>query len=774
MTNYLKMALLVLVYCFCFYSNLALADTTNGDGSYTTDPITSNPEDGIITSQCQPGQTSAMQINNTEIMFGQCYDTFALSYTINNMLQQEGISVDKVHYSWKYLNGCYNTTDPETGHAKDWCTDNIGNRVDLKTGEILDTEYAEQFDYITVTVEITNAAGEVIETRVYDYDTWYDWQKPNSYSENEEFDAETGAYFQVEEDFIQLYDHTTGVGSIYTPDSLGSANFRVATKDGAAWEGHYGPVFRDGQIWFTYRANPCAQTALYDPSCDGYSEAYATAEYDNNCSADALYDPGCPGYQEAYNQQQYDNACAADATYDAGCPGYDTAYYDQQCEANPLYDSGCSGYDNAHFTQQCEADPLYDSSCNGYENAYYNQQCSADPLYDSGCPGYDTAYYNYQCNADSLYDSSCAGYDTAYYNYQCNADPLYDSGCAGYDTAYMSQQCSANALYDSTCPGYDTAYYNYQCSADPLYDSACDGHFNAQCDANALYNAQCIGYETAYFNQQCSYNPQYDTQCSGYVAPVVADVTTIEEIIAAPLPQAFIILPQPSAPEPAPVEIISVVEVEIEIIPELVEVIEAQVEAEIAAEIEAELEPVEETIEEAIEEVTEEATDETNNEQEEPSGDVEQSVDSDGPDEETTEPSDQGDGDEANEDTTEATAETKPVVKKPLTEKQKKAAKERKMRSIIKNRLSKLADTMSKASTLADQRALQAQINALINYVPGFLAYGKLSVPGVDFYQPESIYLNKRVPENNRGLLNGLASQILHEKMVDEQYKDMD
>ena len=96
------------------------------------------------------------------------------------------------------------------------------------------------------------------------------------------------------------------------------------------------------------------------------------------------------------------------------------------------------------------------------------------------------------------------------------------------------------------------------------------------------------------------------------------------------------------------------------------------------------------------------------------------------------------------------------------------------MRKIIKDKLSKLADIMSEAATLEQQTALQAQITALINYVPGFLQYGKLRVPGVDFYEPEDIYKDKKVPENNRGLLNGLASQILHEKMVDEQYKGMD
>ena len=39
------------------------------------------------------------------------------------------------------------------------------------------------------------------------------------------------------------------------------------------------------------------------------------------------------------------------------------------------------------------------------------------------------------------------------------------------------------------------------------------------------------------------------------------------------------------------------------------------------------------------------------------------------------------------------------------------------------------------------------------------------------FYEYEDIYTNKKIPENQRGLLNGLASQILHEKMVDMQWQ---
>ena len=107
-----------------------------------------------------------------------------------------------------------------------------------------------------------------------------------------------------------------------------------------------------------------------------------------------------------------------------------------------------------------------------------------------------------------------------------------------------------------------------------------------------------------------------------------------------------------------------------------------------------------------------------------------------------------------------------------MTKEEKEKAKLKKMKEIIKEKLKKLADFMGKAVDLEQQQALQAQIAALINYVPGFNKYGEYYIPGTYFYPDEEIYPNKRIPENNRGLRNGLANEILHEKMVDEQYKE--
>ena len=96
------------------------------------------------------------------------------------------------------------------------------------------------------------------------------------------------------------------------------------------------------------------------------------------------------------------------------------------------------------------------------------------------------------------------------------------------------------------------------------------------------------------------------------------------------------------------------------------------------------------------------------------------------------------------------------------------------MKKIIKDKLKKLAVMMGEAQSLKEQAALQQLIAALINYVPGFNEYGKYNIPGINFYQPEAIYEDKKIPENQRGLLNGLASELKHKKMVDMQYEGME
>lgn len=750
--------MLVLVFCCFCYSN-SFADTT------TTNPTELDLSDGTITNPyggC-PSGTTAAQVNTSNwgtetVRFGECVNTFAISMAINQALSQSGISVDKVHYRWKYIM-CFNTPSNDGNH---FCSNSISNRVNTTTGEVTDDRY---FDQLAVTVEVTDAAGNVVKTETWTMDKWYDWNNTNAHSTNEI--NENGIRWQIHEDNIELYNHLDKIGTIYTPNQLGDVRFRVVGNDGGNWDGYYGPVVRDIESWFTYRTNPCNDTALYDPSCPGYSEAYAQYEYDQNCAANALYDSGCPGYAQAF----------------------------------------------------------------------YNAQCAANPLYDSGCAGYATAYYNQQCSLDALYDEGCPGYAEAYLTQQCDLDPLYDSSCDGYAEAYLTQQCTLNPLYDSSCDGYAAAYLAQQCALDATYDSSCDGFLEAKCEANALYSVQCSGYAEAYFNQQCLLNPQYDPDCNGYIAPVtpsdpgtVDDGTgtgdaVVDDILETPDLPIIVI---PTAPEPEPEIELPEIEIdtgvgtnntnttpEIEIpdididIPEVnIESIEAEVENEIEQELEIEPEietepetnnneptteenTTEETTEEntveeeTVEEETveEETTEEESTEEEstEEESTEEESTEEESTDEadekEESEESEEKESEEKEESENEevvAKKDTKNKKVKKLSAKEKAAAKKKKMKEIIKEKLKQLAVLMGEAESLKEQAALQQLIAALINYVPGFNEYGKYNIPGINFYQPEAIYEDKKIPENQRGLLNGLASELKHKKMVDMQYEGME
>ena len=750
--------------CICFFfSSIVYADTPAPSYPTTTTKTTIDLDDGTITSPsggCPSGTSTAYVYGSgSTIRFGECINTFAVTYAINQALQGSGVSIDKAHYQWKYIH-CFNAPNR-------FCSQNIEDRVNTNTGAITNDTY---WDELVVVVEVTDSSGNVVETKTWTMDTWYDWTSTNSHSSNE---VQVGStVWQIHEDNIDIYNHTTNAGTIRTPNSVGDIRFRITGYDKGNWDGYYGPIIKDMKTWFTYRANPCNDTALYDPSC--------------------------PGYAAAYVQYEYDTACTASALYDSGCPGYATAYYNQQCTASALYDSGCSGYAEAYYTQQCTASALYDSGCTGYASAYYDQQCGISALYDSGCTGYAAAYYTYQCTASAL----------------------YDSGCTGYEAAYLTQQCDINTLYNSACTGYAAAYLTQQCTANPLYDSTCDGYFLAQCDANTLYDFTCTGYSEAYFDQQCLYNPQYDSLCQGYQAPVV-DVpdagsvgipstgdSVIDDIIALPparMPDV-IILPQPAAPEPEPVAVVviptnvpvidapviqQVVILETDNAPEVQQIeaqVEAQIEAELSIEVEVEVdievvedepmveepitedEPVEEVIVETEpedEETTEEVVEEEVVEEEVVEEEV---VEEEVVEEEVVE-------DEVIEDeVVEEVAVVKKTVtkKKVMSKKEKQKAKEKKMKEIITDKLKKLAIAVGKAESLKDQQALQQLIAVLINYVPGFDSYGQMMIPGVDFYQSESIYKDKKIPENQRGLLNGLASELLHKKMVDMQYEGMD
>ena len=343
-----------LYFCWSLPSNATTESITVDSGVTTTIPEIADLSDGTITNGTCVGGSSHLNLltssseawsGSPTLQWGACSDTFAMTMAINEVLSNAGtgISLDKIHYRWKWINGCFNITKANGDQV--WCSTDIENRLDENmkpTGE-----YADQFDALNIVIEITDSNGTIIETKTYDYDTWYHWSESNSHSTNETTDGE-GAVWQITEDHIELFNHITGTGTIYTPNQLGNISFVANAQDNGQWEGYYGPVARDGEMWFTYRNNPCDLDTLYNPSCSGYAQAYAAHLYDQSCIADSLYDIGCPNYATAYQDQQ----CKINPLYSVQCPNYQTAYFNQQCDLDPQYDIGCPNYSVPTVTEE--------------------------------------------------------------------------------------------------------------------------------------------------------------------------------------------------------------------------------------------------------------------------------------------------------------------------------------------------------------------------------------------------------------------------------------
>ena len=644
--------MVLLVY---FYSYCSISQTT-------TEWDYANPNNATQTTGSCPAGTVPAHLSTwggsdtTAIAFGGCHDLFAISFAINQALSNAGtgISVDAVEYTWKWINGCYNIT--KTDGTTEWCTGNIDDRLDdnfKPTGE-----YADQFDTLVVTVQIKDSNGNIIQEKVYDYDTWYHWSQANTHSTSEV--NENGTIWQLEQDSITLFNHNNMSGTIYGLDQLSTFHVKVEGKDGGYWSGYYGPVIKDGGARFTYRPNPCLSNALYDASCPGYAEAYALQ------------------------------------------------LYNQQCQANPLFDSLCPGYDTAYFNQQCSLDPLYNQGCTGYAVAYFNQQCSIDPLYNSECNGYATAYLNQQCTLDVLYDT------------QCN----------GYDEAYLTLQCSLNTLYDETCPGYEFAYFNNQCSINPQYAIDCPGYIEPK--------------------------EEIDSPIEALEAPTIIALST--PVILMPIEPVIDILPN------VEVEIIEIpepVQEEIEI--NIIEEIETEIEQEIIEDVESNTEETKETEDQNIESVSEDNTEES----EDIISEVPDEIDEE--EQEEVQESDSSDEVElaGGTDTESSDKETRNA--KDNNTGSKKLTKKEKIKKILENKLKSLADDMGKAASLEQQKQIQQQVLALINYNPDFKTYGT-TIPG-GYYPDTDFYKTKQLADSKRGLRMGLANQVLHNKMVDMQWQ---
>ena len=428
----------------------------------------------------------------------------------------------------------------------------------------------------------------------------------------------------------------------------------------------------------------------------------------------------------------------------------------------------------------CEVDSTASYVClyyaEGYAEAVYAAGCAASALYDSGCTGYAAAYLAQQCGISSLYDPSCSGYETAYIDNQCTLDPLYSVSCAGYSAAAAEEE--AEEAYEED--EYEDDWEEYATfEPETPFETYDDFEIFDFSDFSMPSDTTDSGFEPEFEDFETSFEEVF-AELEVEMMEVFEDFSmdmfeeTFEEIdFELPEMEEMEEMPEmPEMPEPELEEEVPDETTTEEPMEEPEETVE-----ESTQEPEAESEPEEETMEE---EVLEDEQDEE--QEEEPEAEEESSTDEESdeePEEEIEEESEEKSEEEVSEDgpsSDEDSGDEKEVmvaeaeVKEP-TAKEKKKSKEKKMREIITAKLNSLAKEMGEAASLDAQKEIQSYILALLNFNLGFNSYNSSMVDGL-FYVDRDIYKDKKIPENQRGLRNGLANEILHNKLVDIQYEE--
>ena len=99
--------------------------------------------------------------------------------------------------------------------------------------------------------------------------------------------------------------------------------------------------------------------------------------------------------------------------------------------------------------------------------------------------------------------------------------------------------------------------------------------------------------------------------------------------------------------------------------------------------------------------------------------------------------------------------------------KQSPSQKRAKVKALLVQKAKDLANDLAKAQTLEEQQRIQNEIFAIQNFNYEFKGYS------IGLGYDEAIIPDAPSPAtgNRRGLLNGLAQQILHQQMVDMQWE---
>lgn len=656
------------------------------------------------------GNVPGYNASTNTIMFGYNQASVAQTFAINQALNLSGagVQVGGYNYSWQYLN------DGNTGGT------------------------------LSSTVKLTSSTGSTLESYNYNMNTVADGWRTMSGTQN----------------FNQQY----GLADV------GNLSVSFTGKDARWWAGLYGPQVKDVNLSLNYTVDPCVSNPLYSPSCANFNQVltsqtilgnqYGVQSYAIN-QALALSGSGVQINGFKYG---YDMYVGGDWCYFGFIVCLDTRPSSMAVDVNVTSSVGTSLYSATHeHTQQntfgsysytyvfpkkqplesmgnfelsarqfgtgamysswskwlytpdpCVVDPLSSSSCSGYTAAYKTQQCSINPMYAMDCPGYQQAYQQQQCSLNSLYSPSCVGYAQAYHDQQCSISSLYATDCVGYQQAYHDQQCSISALYASDCTGYAAAYKTQQCTISALYATDCPGYdqayLNSQCIKDSLYSTLCEGYKTAY---AIKYLVALDPAVTSAVNSKLTDM--VEVFKADPANAA------PSTTGSSTVDSVL---------------------------------------------TTPSTTSATSTSPASPTSVLAPKDNTGGA---------MGSPGPAKENKQESKQEDKPQEKKTDT---KMAAMEKKsggnredMKKEIGEKSKQLADEVGKAKSLEAQQAVQGQILGVMNFVPGFSAYGNAMVPDTNALKMARQY-EKPVIDNRsvQRQLSG-ASDAKWQTIVESQYK---
>tara|TARA_R110002073_G_scaffold292640_1_gene457926 strand:+ start:893 stop:2287 length:1395 start_codon:yes stop_codon:yes gene_type:complete len=259
-------------------------------------------------------------------------------------------------------------------------------------------------------------------------------------------------------------------------------------------------------------------------------------------------------------------------------------------------------------------------------------------------------------------------------------------------------------------------------------------------------------YAENFLNAECEKDQTYSIACPLY------DITVEREIFLEPEPEMeYVLIPETFEqidlmPVLGDYSIDLTIEIErnidaFEEIEITIEEFEAEIEAELESmlepEPEPEPEPVEEISNEIIEEEIEDTSEETITEEV-----VEEPVEELGP------------------EIMMAKVEPKPKLKKTKEQKKNDA-----LNKIVAIKLGKIAEQRAVATTMEEAAALESILIALMNFNAGFKSYGAFMPDGVG-YESKNIYIDSYIPDNKRGLRNGLAQELQHKKMVDLQWQN--